>query len=351
MATVLHVLPHRGGGAETHLDLLEAAGGPRHVRRALSDGRTPAEALRSLPRRYGALVRGVRRADLVHVHGDMAAVLSLPLQRPGPAVWTTHGLHALRRMEGPAGALVRAGLRAACARCAATICTSAAERDELRAQLRPALHDRLTVVHNGVPIRPPATAEERAAARRAHGLGDELVVLFLGELHPRKGPALAVEAVGAARRDGADAVLLVAGEGPLLGTLRAEAGEHVRVLGRSDDPAGLLAAADVLVMPSEREGLSMAVLEAMERGLVCVVSDGPGNPEAVGEAGIVVSREDAAALAGALHALGTDPARRRALAAAARERAERSFSAERFVEETLAVYRAAGVGAADRRRG
>ena len=70
----------------------------------------------------------------------------------------------------------------------------------------------------------------------------------------------------------------------------------------------LLAAADAFVMPSEREGLSLAVLEAMGRGLPVVVSDGAGNPEAVGDAGIVVPLGDVSALAAALAPAGRRPA-------------------------------------------
>src|SRR5918997_540276 len=121
MLRVLHVLPHRGGGAETYIDLLEGLPDVAHARFALSASRTPGGAATSLPRRYPRLLRAVRTADLVHVHGDAAAILALPVR---PGVFTTHGLHLLRRADGVAGAAVRAGVRAAVAAARATVCTS-----------------------------------------------------------------------------------------------------------------------------------------------------------------------------------------------------------------------------------
>jgi glycosyltransferase involved in cell wall biosynthesis len=77
-------------------------------------------------------------------------------------------------------------------------------------------------------------------------------------------------------------------------------------VGQHSDTSGLLAAADVLVMPSEREGMSFAVLEGMRAGLATIVSDGPGNPEAVGNAGIVLPVGDVRGLAATLERLAGD---------------------------------------------
>ena len=127
---------------------------------------------------------------------------------------------------------------------------------------------------------------------------------------------------------GAPVVLLVAGDGPQAAEVRARAGDGVRALGQRDDVPALLAAADVLVMPSEREGLSFAVLEAMGAGLALVVSDGAGNPEAVGDAGIVVAVGDIDGLAAALATLATDHAQVQRLGAAARRRVLTELTAE-----------------------
>ena len=66
-------------------------------------------------------------------------------------------------------------------------------------------------------------------------------------------------------------------------------------------------------MPSLREGLSYAILEALAHGLATVVSDAPGNPEAVGPAGLVFAAGDAEQLAGLLLHLARDPELRASL--------------------------------------
>ena len=113
---------------------------------------------------------------------------------------------------------------------------------------------------------------------------------------------------------------------------------ETRLLGQRSDIPNLLAAADIFVMPSHREGLSYAVLEAMGHGVATVVSDGPGNPEAVGDAGLVFSIGDADGLASALSRLAADAPARAALAEAGRARVATELSAERMVAETGAVY-------------
>ncbi|MGE5527168.1 MAG: hypothetical protein ACM3Q9_00715, partial [Methanosarcina sp.] len=78
MPTVLHVLPHPGGGAETYIDLLEGLEGYEHRRIALSVSRSRLRGVPSVLGRLRELRRLSRSADLVHLHGDMAAMLAAP---------------------------------------------------------------------------------------------------------------------------------------------------------------------------------------------------------------------------------------------------------------------------------
>lgn len=336
---VLHILPHRGGGGETYIDMLEDLAGFEHGRAPLSAGRTPATGALSIPRNWPAIARAARRADLVHAHGDVAAALALPLLRARPSVVTTHGLHFLRRAMGVRLAVAQGAIRAVVGSTAQVLCTSHAERDELAELLRPALRERLTVVHNGIAAVEPVSEQERAAIRAELGLQPaDVAALFLGELEPRKAPLIAVEAASRTAAEGAPLVLLVAGDGPQTAAVRARASPAIRALGFRDDPGRLLAAADVFVLPSEREGLSFAVLEAMAHGLAIVVADGPGNPEAVGEAGIVVAAGDVEALAAALRELTLDAALRARLGSAARDRARHAFGTRRMLDVVAAAY-------------
>lgn len=342
MRTVLHVLPHPGGGAETYIDLLEGLQEYRHQRVALSVTRSRAQGVPSVLRRRREIQRLARDVDLVHVHGDMAAMIAAPALRERPLIFTTHGLHRLRRSTGVAGWLVRRRLRAVVAASDRTICIARDERDDLAAALPPSLRGRLIVVPNGVAVPTPATAEERAKARRTLGLSEsEVGALFVGQLEERKDPLGAIAAVEAARRDGAELVLLIAGSGPLEQQVAAKAGPTVRPLGFREDLTDLYAAADLFLLPSHREGMSFALLEAMAHALAPVVADGTGNGETVGGAGAVFPAGDLSAMSTQLSKLAADAGTRTRLGTAARERIRSELSLERFLSGTREQYESA----------
>ena len=334
--TVLHILPHRGGGAENYLDELEFLALTQR-RMALSSSRWPVAAAPSILANWPRIAAASRHANLVHVHGDVTAMLCVPMMRARPSVMTTHGLHFLRRAQGARRTLARRGVAAAVGASRRVICTSEAERDELAEILPASLRARLVVIPNAAPAAAGSIDREQARAQLELAPQD-VVALFIGQLEARKDPLTAVAASREAVAGGAPIVLLVAGAGPLEQSVRAAAGPQVRVLGYRDDPHVLFAAADVLVMPSLREGQSIAVLEAMRGGLAVVVSDGLGNPELVGDAGLVVPAGDASALAAVLARLAADAGERERLGAAARRRYEEHFTLERFQQRMAALY-------------
>jgi glycosyltransferase involved in cell wall biosynthesis len=225
----------------------------------------------------------------------------------------------------------------------AVLCSSDEERLDLEAFLSEPARGRVQVVPNGVdlPLDPPS----RDATRRELGLAaSTCAVLFLGQLEERKDPLTAARAATEARERGADIVLLVAGDGPLEKELRELEGPAVRLLGHRSDAPRLLTAADVFVLPSSREGLSFALLEAMSYGLPPVVADGAGNAQVVGEDGNVVPFGDAHALAEALERLAGDEAERTRRGAAALERVRSAYSLDPFRETVARVYRDALTG-------
>lgn len=339
MRTVLHLLPHPGGGAETYIDLLGELRGYRHERVPFSPTRSRLRGAPSVIARWPGIARRSRGADLVHAHGDTAAILAAPLLARSSSLITTHGLHRLRRVRGARASLVRRRLRAAVASAIRTVCTTRSERDELAQLLSPELRGRLVVVPNGVRLPPAEDPARRARAREALGVADgKVVALYVGELESRKDPLAAIDAVEAARARGAPLVLLIAGGGPLAAQVSARAGESVRPLGRRDDVADLYAAADLFVLPSQREGMPMALLEAMSHGLAPVVSDAPGIAEAVGGAGAVVPAGDVRALTDQLARLAADGDARARLGATARDRVRDELSAERFLARMRELY-------------
>jgi glycosyltransferase involved in cell wall biosynthesis len=338
--SVLHVLPHRGGGGEKYIDLLESMPGYVHRRTWLSASRNAVAAGPSIASRWPRIVHDARRHDLIHLHGDMAAMIAVSWLRGRPGVVSTHGLSFLRRARGLPLRLANARWQRVALEARRIICGSFAERDDLMT-IGDHDADRLTVIPNGVPLPRPGERVERQAIRAALGVADDDVVgLFIGLLDRYKDPLTAIRAGELARARGATFVLLLVGDGPLLDDVHAAAGPATRVLGFRDDADRLFRAADLFVMPSLREGSSFALLEAMGHGLAIVASDGRGIREMVGDSAIIASAGDVDAFAGAIIELASDRARRDELGAEARARVGDRFGVERFVAATHQVYEA-----------
>ena len=342
--SVLHVLPHPGGGGETYVDALALMDGYRFERVYLAEapGTTARSARLAILRRGLAVARGAHRHDLLHAHGEFASAICFPGLAAGRSIVTLHGLHVLRRTSGVAHLLANANLRLIVRASTRTICVSQAEYDDVLEAVGSRVERSLRLVLNGVDLALPRP-EERAAARAEFGLAPSTVVgVYVGGLDEHKDPIVPVRAVLEVARSGGPIALLVAGDGPLrpeLERLAAEpGGEAVHVLGHRLDVRQVLAAGDFFVLPSQREGLSFALLEAMSLGLVPIVSDAPGNPEAVGDAGFVVPRGDVEGFAAAFSGLFVNEATRLALGNQAHERVALHFRADEMVEKTRKVY-------------
>ncbi len=124
-------------------------------------------------------------------------------------------------------------------------------------------------------------------------------------------------------------------------SLRAGAPASVVFTGFRQDAPDLIRAADVLVHAASAEPLGRVILEAMFLGTPVVAPAAGGIPELVqaGRSGWLVPPGSADTLAGGALRLLDDPALRASLAAHARDRARKVFSAEKAAEETVALYR------------
>jgi hypothetical protein len=164
------------------------------------------------------------------------------------------------------------------------------------------------------------------------------VLLAMGRLHPNKGfPTL----LRATARLPDDVHLALAGEGPERAALQALAterglGARVAFLGWRQDIGALLAAADILVVPSRIEPLGNVVLEgfAAARPVVATAADGPRELIEDGRTGVLAPIGDDAALAAAIGALLADPARAAAIGAAGRV----AFETEHAEAPVLAAW-------------
>jgi glycosyltransferase involved in cell wall biosynthesis len=317
--SVLHVLPHAGGGGDTYVDVLDTMPGYVFTRVHLASERKTGVARRGI----GHVVREIRNHDLVHVHGEGAAALLLPVIALRRSVVTLHGLHLLRRVSGWKRRVASYNLQAVVRAADRTICVSHAEH-ALVAAVVGAAKRKTIVVHNGVR---PAMNMSRAELDLPRPVG-----IWVGSLDERRDPAAVVRAA-----ERASTSLLIVGEGGRRDDVERLAAAHVRVLGHRADVESLLAAADFFVLMSEREGLSFALLEAMAHGLPAIVADIPENVEAIGDTGIAVPYGDEAATAEAMRQLADDD-HRRTLGERARRRVEEQFSADRMIERTREVY-------------
>jgi phosphatidylinositol alpha-1,6-mannosyltransferase len=232
--------------------------------------------------------------------------------------------------------------------------TSVARENQREIGFRP---DLLTIVPSGIDtdrFRPDAAP--RAATRQRLGLAAEQSVLALvARLETEKRVDLALDAVALARATVPDLRLLVVGDGPAAGALRARAralglGEAARFLGRVDhaELPAILAAVDGFLMPRLRLGATPPSLgEALATGLP-VAAGAVGDPRGLitpGVRGWLAPYGDAAALAAAVVALLADAPGRREQGAAARRLAEARLSLAATAAATERVLiAAAGLG-------
>lgn len=206
---------------------------------------------------------------------------------------------------------------------------------------------KVAVVYNAVRFGARPRPEHRATARAALGLPEDAIVLgTLGRLTEQKGQRLLLQAVSRLAAEHPNLVLFLAGVGPLRDELEAEAGQlgivdRVRFLGMRRDRENLYAAMDIFVLPSQWEGLSLALVEAMGAGRAVVATSVGGNPEVVtdGRTGLLVPAFDSSALTDALGQMISDPEQRTALGEAAATEARTRFSIEEHVSQLAALYR------------
>jgi glycosyltransferase involved in cell wall biosynthesis len=210
--------------------------------------------------------------------------------------------------------------------------------------LSPAL---AVTVHNGIDLAPFLASVDPGPVRDRYGIPrDALVLGQAARFAPQKGHEALVEAALPVLEKVPNAVLLLAGDGPLLEpVMRAAArtpyASRILFPGFEADVRGMLAALDVFVSSPLSEGLGLGAIEAMAAGLPVVSVRTGGVPEVVvdGETGILAEPGDAAGLTEAMLRLARDPMLRLTMGKAGRIRAVEEFSEETMLDRTAAIYR------------
>ena len=201
------------------------------------------------------------------------------------------------------------------------------------------------VVHNGVSVTEPDAA--RVDLLRQHYLQNtfDTLVLFVGRLVEHKNLPRLLQAFAQVVKQRPRTRLLLAGSGPLHDALAAQIGQlglqdHALLLGEQSEVPALMEAADLVVLPSLREGLSNVVLEAMALGRAVLSTPVGGIPQAIdnGWHGVLVEPTDTDALARALLTLIDDPALRERLGRAAQHKVLEQYSPPAMVSAMLKEY-------------
>ncbi len=208
--------------------------------------------------------------------------------------------------------------------------------------------DRVAVVPNGIDTRAfePSPEEQVRELRRGLALdGRWPVVGVVANLIDYKGLQYFFPAWASVVAKHQKAVALLVGDGPLRGSLEAQAralglGDAVRFLGYRADVPALLGLMDLVVQPSLEEGFSNAILEAMGAGKPVVATAVGGTPEAVidGLTGLLVPARDAVSLAGAMLDIVGSSAESQRLGEAARRRVRQQFDVDVMVRRYEQLY-------------
>ncbi|WP_224392962.1 glycosyltransferase [Pseudonocardia sp. ICBG1293] len=284
---------------------LAAAGVPHVVWAA---GRAPGL---SVPREVRALRRVVSRLapDVVHLHSAKAGLAGrLAVRGTVPTLHQPHGWSWLA----VDGVQARAALRWERTAARWTTCVVACGEGEAAQGRAAGVPEPIAVVRNGVDLARfrPAGPDERRAARDTLGLPhDAPVAVCPGRFARQKGQDVLLAAWGAVRGRVPDARLVLVGGGDAGGTGAAVTGTPgLERFGPTTDISRFYAAADVVVLPSRWEGLSLSAIEALATGRPVVASAVPGLAELVPPAvGALVPPEDPGDLADAVADRLLDP--------------------------------------------
>lgn len=356
---IAYVLGTTAGGTGPHVAMLArgcaargmAAGvfGPAETGRRYFAGGVPGFAVvemadRPRPAHDLAAVLRLRRLlrdwapDLVHAHGLRAGAFAA-LAQAGLPYRLVVTVHNAPPAAGP-GRVVHAALERLTARRADAVTWVSGD---LAARMRRAgARDGGRAVVAAPAFAPPEPGQV-AAVRDDLGGADRPTVFAAGRLAEQKGFAVLIDA--AARWQGRDPCprLAIAGEGPLAGALAGQAraaGVAVRFLGRRNDVPALMAAADVVVVPSLWDGQPLVVQEALRSGRPIVASRVGGIPDLTGEDGaLLVPAGDAGALAEAVLSVLDGPGLAARLRATATERSNALPGDGDAVDSAIALYR------------
>jgi glycosyltransferase involved in cell wall biosynthesis len=291
----------------------------------------PAETLR-LARLVGKV-----KPDVVHLHSSKAGLAGrLALRGRLPTIFQPNGWSFLAA-TGALRPAVLAWERYAIRWAHRVVHVSQRERTD--AELL-GIRGRGVVVPNGVDLDAFTEQDDaaRARSRERLGLGAGPIAVCVGRLCRQKGQDVLFAAWPRVRAAVPDARLVLVGDGPDRAALTAAAPPGVVFAGAAGDPRPWYAAADVVVLPSRWEGMSMVQLEAMASARCVLATDVGGVAEALPDGATVLPVEDPVAFGEALAARLARPELAAEEATAAGERARSVYDVRRTASRIREVY-------------
>lgn len=292
-------------------------------------------------RLLGRLFRLFRsnNVDVVHTHHfNQLFYSALPAKLLGAKIiHTEHSIETYKKRR------FRIALRLLSLLCDKVIAIGSEGEQVLRDQVGiPAR--KLTVIRAGVDVK--AFNDSPADARQALDLKPEhRVASIVARLYPEKNHRLLLEAFAQVVARLPHARLLIAGDGTERQSIeqdiaRLQLDQHVRLLGVRRDVARILAASDLFVLCSDREGLPIAVLEAMAAARPVVATAVGDLPLVVKDQinGLLVPPKNSAALAQALLTIFTDDPRARAMGRKGRRMVEENYAMDGMIRQHASLY-------------
>lgn len=205
----------------------------------------------------------------------------------------------------------------------------------------------IQLIPNGVDTELFCPLSTRLVAEKRRSLDlpvEGRLVVFVGRLHPAKGLDVLLDAWQLVVEGLAEAgYLVIIGEGELRSQLEIQANDltpQVIFLGRRDNVVDYLQVADLFVLPSQAEGLSNALLEAMACGLPVIATSVGGAPEVIEDNvnGRLVPPNDTIALSRSISHLIRHPTQARQLGEMARQSIQQHYSIDAVVEQYVRLY-------------
>ncbi len=295
---------------------------------------------------------GRERVDILHCHDELSwfyGAVGARLTGKLRVVTTVHG----RRFDTSRRHLLEQKILANMS--AAIIGVSSTLRQQVIDEIGIS-PDKVTVIRNGIAVEALKTqAERRRRTRKGIGIPEDAIVLgCVGRLDPVKNLDLLIEASAEALRVIPKLEVIMVGEGPSREHLAQKAmalglGGKMHLLGLRKDVSDLLSATDLYICSSDREGISLSILEAMAAERAVIATAVGGNLELIehDETGLLIRKGDRQALVQAILSLSLDAQARRRLGQKARQKVAANFSLNRMLLDYDCLYQSMMTARAD----